>query len=106
MIKAFLTGRPLTMTLCLLFLFAFHHGSLGQTLTVTPARAYDYVDGVGVCTHLRFTNVYYSAFESIIYPKLKELGIRQIRDGVPYKAFMNIGDTLLIKNRFIKLHDS
>src|SRR5882757_799564 len=77
-----------------------------QTFTVIPAKAYDYVNGIGVNTHLRFTNVYYTAFDAIIFPKLKKLGIKNIRDGIPYKDFMVPSDTLIIKNRFIKLFDS
>lgn len=77
-----------------------------QTYTVTPAKAYDYVDGIGINTHLRFTNVYNTGFDAIIYPKLKKLGIKHIRDAIPYKSFLNPADTLKIKNRFLKLYDS
>ena len=78
-----------------------------QTFTVTPARAYDYVDGIGVNIHLRFTNtIYYTAFESIVYPRLKELGVRHVRDGIPYREFVSANDTLAIRNRLIKMHDS
>jgi hypothetical protein len=77
-----------------------------QTFTVTPAKAYDYVNGVGVNTHLRFTNVYYNSFDAIIFPKLKKLGIKNIRDGVPYRGFLNAATVSTIQNRFIKLYDS
>jgi polygalacturonase len=77
-----------------------------QTLTVTPARAYDYVDGIGVNTHLRFAGVYATAFDSIIFPKLKQSGIKHIRDALPYDGFLSASQIPLIKNRFIKLFDS
>jgi hypothetical protein len=77
-----------------------------QTFTVTPARAYDYVNGIGVNTHLRFTNVYYNSFDAIIFPKLKKLGIKNIRDGVPYQGFLTAATVSIIQNRFIKLYDS
>lgn len=78
----------------------------GQTFTVTPSRAYNYVNGIGVNVHLRFHNVYYYSFDTIIFPKLKKLGVKYIRDAVPYSNFLSVADTGLIKNRFIKLHDS
>ena len=80
---------------------------IGQVLTVIPERAGDYVNGIGINTHLKWnTSVYYKEFETIIYPKLKALGIKNIRDGVPYREFINAADTALIKNRFIKLYDN
>lgn len=79
----------------------------GQVVTVIPQRAGDYVNGIGINTHLKWnTSVYYKQFEKIIYPKLKALGIKNIRDGVPYREFLDATDTALIKSRFIKLYDS
>src|SRR5882757_2983936 len=77
-----------------------------QTFTVIPAKAYDYVNGIGVNTHLRFTNVYYNSFDAIIFPKLKKLGIKNIRDGIPYQGFLSAATILTIQNRLIKLYDS
>lgn len=74
-------------------------------VTETPRKASDFVNAIGVNTHLRFT-AYRNNFDAIIYPKLKLLGIKNIRDGVPYKGFLAAADTALIKNRFIKLYDS
>ena len=46
------------------------------------ARSSDsFVDSLGVNTHLTYTDTAYGKFDSIIKPKLKELGIRHIRDG-------------------------
>ncbi len=42
----------------------------------------DFVDSIGVNTHLFYDNsVYYQKYNSIIKPKLLELGVRHIRDG-------------------------
>jgi len=83
------------------------HTSSGETLTVTPARAYDYVDGIGVCVHIPFTGtVYDTGFESVVYPRLRDLGIRHVRDGIPYNGFLNPRDTLKVRNRYLKLYDS
>jgi len=48
-----------------------------------PARsADDFVDSIGVNTHLFYDNsVYYQKYNQIIKPKLLELGVRHIRDG-------------------------
>lgn len=80
----------------------------GQT-TVTPNKAYDYVNGIGVNIHLRYTNIYYNSFYNIIYPRLKELGVKHIRDMVPYPALVNgsrtwMSDTLC--KRLLRLYDS
>ncbi len=40
-----------------------------------------FVEFVGVNTHLTYTDTAYGNFNSIIKPKLRELGIRHIRDG-------------------------
>ena len=90
----------------LLLLFAVHQATFCQALNVTPSRAYDYTDGVGFNTHLRFSGVYTNSFDAIIYPKLKKLGIRHIRDAVPYDGFLGAGQSPLVGNRFIKLFDS
>ena len=75
------------------------------TVTETPRPASDFVNAVGVNIHLRFAT-YKGKFDNIIYPRLKELGIKHVRDGVPYKDFMYPADTTPIRNQFIKLYDS
>ena len=78
-----------------------------QSITVTPKKAYDYYNEVGINTHLRWdTSVYYTRFDDIIYPELQKLGIRNVRDELPYSKFMRISDTALVQKRFLKLHDS
>ncbi len=47
-----------------------------------PAKSADsFVDSIGVNVHLTYGGTPYERFEDLIKPKLKELGIRHIRDG-------------------------
>ena len=47
-----------------------------------PARPADgFVDFVGVNTHLGYYDTTYRDYESILKPRLLELGVRHIRDG-------------------------
>ena len=48
---------------------------------VKAKRADDFVDSIGVNTHLEFTNTVYGKFSSLIEPKLTKLGVRHVRDG-------------------------
>ena len=52
-------------------------------LSFHPAkRARDFVDTIGINTHLHYTDrVYYQRYEDLIKPKLLELGVRHVRDG-------------------------
>ncbi len=57
-------------------------GAQGMKLEKVKAeRADDFVDSVGVNTHLEFTDTVYGKFTSLIAPKLSKLGVRHIRDG-------------------------
>ncbi|QRK06224.1 hypothetical protein JQX13_39895 [Archangium violaceum] len=51
-----------------------------MALSVTARRADDFIDSVGVNTHLGYTNRAYGAYSTIIKPRLQELGIRHVRD--------------------------
>jgi hypothetical protein len=74
--------------------------------TVTPRKASDFLNAIGVNIHLRFP-VYKNNFDNIIYPKLKALGIKNVRDAVPYNGFFpNSADALTVRTRLIKLYDS
>lgn len=98
--------NTLKMLACCIFLVSSQEIT-AQTFTATPGRAFDYYNTIGVNIHLRFAGTpYTNAFESIIYPKLKQLGIKHVRDGIPYKEFLNAADTAVIKNRVLKLYDS
>src|SRR5258708_34422357 len=70
------------------------------------ARSADaFVDGIGVNTHLLFSN-YIDNFDSAIVPRLQELGIRHIRDGIllddePFKARIRTVGAFGVKATFI-----
>ena len=49
---------------------------------VKAKSADPFVDSIGVNTHLDYTGTPYARFDDIVKPKLQELGIRHIRDGV------------------------
>lgn len=74
-------------------------------ITETPRRASDFVNSIGVCLHLTYAP-YHDHFYDIVFPKLKLLGIKHIREGVPYRWLLPAADTALVKNRLIELHDS
>ena len=49
--------------------------------SVKAKRADDFVDSIGVNTHLQFTDTVYRNFDTLIEPKLVKLGVRHVRDG-------------------------
>jgi hypothetical protein len=54
----------------------------GRTQPELARNADDFIDTIGVNTHLFYDNsVYYQKYKEIIKPKLLELGVRHIRDG-------------------------
>ncbi|MEO1404368.1 MAG: hypothetical protein AAFV72_24390 [Cyanobacteria bacterium J06635_1] len=53
-----------------------------QSLSETARPASAFIDSVGVVVHLNRTNSAYANFDNIIKPRLQELGIHHIRDGV------------------------
>ena len=53
-----------------------------QAAPENARRSDDFVDSIGVNTHLYYdSSVYYQKYSSLIKPKLLELGVRHIRDG-------------------------
>lgn len=53
-----------------------------QAAPETARRANDFVDSIGVNTHLYYdSSVYYQKYNTLIKPKLVELGVRHVRDG-------------------------
>ena len=97
-----------TVMLCTTACLHLSAGKLtAQTITLVPKRAFAYTDGVGVNTHLRYTQLpYYTAFETIIYPKLKSLGIKHVRDNFPHPSFLGSVSASLMRTRYLKLYDS
>ena len=56
--------------------------SQSQSLSETARSANSFIDAVGVVIHLNRTNSAYNDFDAIIKPRLQQLGVRHIRDGV------------------------
>lgn len=56
--------------------------SQSQSQSETALSANSFTDSVGVVAHLNRLNTAYRDFDSIIKPRLEELGVRHIRDGV------------------------
>ncbi|MCD7972213.1 MAG: hypothetical protein LUG18_06035 [Candidatus Azobacteroides sp.] len=56
-------------------------------LPVEAKSAFDFVNSIGVNTHFGFyeTN-YWDKWEEITFPRLKELGVKHIRDGYGYRV--------------------
>jgi hypothetical protein len=54
----------------------------GQIRPEKAQSADKFVDSMGVNTHLRYLDTTYKNFNNIIKPRLNELGIRHIRDGL------------------------
>ncbi len=53
-----------------------------QAVPETARSADEFVDSIGVNTHLYYnSSVYYQEYDSLIKPKLQQLGVRHIRDG-------------------------
>lgn len=73
--------------------------------TLTVARAEDFVSSIGVNVHLSYFDlVYGSGFRSIIIPRVRELGVRHLRDGgttLPNEDWM-----LEVYGRWRELSDS
>lgn len=81
----------LLVSLFIFFLFSCdddNNGvSSGNPVQPVEARsAYDFVNSIGVNTHFGFyeTN-YWDKWDEITFPRLKELGVKHIRDGYGYR---------------------
>ncbi len=55
--------------------------AIGRSLTEQAQSADSFVDSMGVATHLRYTDTSYGRYSDVVEPRLRELGIRHIRDG-------------------------
>jgi hypothetical protein len=65
-----------------LLLYNISFVAWGQIRPEKALSADKFVDSMGVNTHLRYLDTTYKNFNNIIKPRLKELGIRHIRDGL------------------------
>lgn len=85
MIKPIATG--LSVGICLLQVFP---GQLADTSDLTktahPLRerakpADRFIDSISIATHLRYGDTSYGQYTDVVEPRLRELGVRHIRDG-------------------------
>ena len=57
--------------------------SSAQTFTTERARQSDeFIESIGVNVHLHYNDTAYAEYENIIKPRLRELGVRHLRDGI------------------------
>ena len=70
--------------------------SQSQSFSETARMASSFVDSVGVVAHLNRGNTAYRDYDTVIKPRLQELGVRHIRDGV------QLGDTTT-QQKFVDL---
>lgn len=77
--------RPyLVILLCVVLLACSTFvASSGQTQVQQVRNVNSFIDSIGVAVHLRYKDTAYGEYNDIIKPRLQELGIRHIRDGVP-----------------------
>ncbi|MEP7342571.1 MAG: hypothetical protein ABI977_32890 [Acidobacteriota bacterium] len=60
-----------------------HGVSSAQVFSTERARQADeFIDSIGVNVHLHYNDTAYANYEEVIKPKLRELGLRHLRDGV------------------------
>jgi hypothetical protein len=84
------TNRTLALSGCLIFILVTLGGvaiapaqtsSSKHSASIQSQPSDNVVDQIGVNIHLSFYNTPYGKFDSIVRPRLSELGIRHIRDG-------------------------
>jgi hypothetical protein len=54
----------------------------GNSVSEKARSAESFIDTIGVAVHLNYRDTAYRKYEDVIKPRLQELGIRHIRDGV------------------------
>jgi len=54
---------------------------LVQAFPIPTRTANAFIESIGVVTHLRYLDTAYSRYDDVIKPRLRELGVRHIRDG-------------------------
>jgi hypothetical protein len=57
---------------------------LVQTAAKSARSVHSFVDSIGINVHLSYLDTVYARYEDLVKPKLKELGIRHIRDNGSY----------------------
>lgn len=97
----------------ILFLLGGYSVGIAQNKqTEKPARAWDFINSVGVNTHFGYYDTQYARYEEILKPRLLESGIKHIRDGTynedvvrKYKEVGKAGVRLLLITRSNKVAD-
>ena len=56
-------------------------GPVGSSEGKKARRAHDFIESIGLGVHLDYRDTAYGKFDSVIKPKLIELGVRHLRDG-------------------------
>lgn len=80
--KKFIDSTKNLMGLGLNLLLLIATMKSAQAVPETARSADEFVDSIGVNTHLYYgTSVYHKKYSSLIKPKLQQLGVRHIRDG-------------------------
>lgn len=60
----------------------FNTSSAQNFVTENARQADEFIDSIGVNVHLHYNDTAYAEYERIIKPRLLELGIRHLRDGI------------------------
>lgn len=55
------------------------------TTSVLAQTADSFVESMGINVHLHYDDTAYAAFQTVIKPRLRELGIRHLRDGIVHR---------------------
>ncbi len=80
---------------------------VGSNPALEPATKYqaqsanNFIDSIGVNTHVNYTDTAYGKFDRLLKPSLKYLGVRHIRDGVD-----DGGNNSLVLKRYRDLHSN
>jgi hypothetical protein len=85
LMKNILKFSILTLLGTVVFTFATLLPSSEQAQPEQARSADSFVDSIGVAVHLNYGDTAYNQYNDIIKPRLQELGIRHIRDGVSLK---------------------
>lgn len=55
--------------------------TIADTIRERAKPADTFIDSIGIATHLRYSDTSYARFGDVVEPRLRELGLRHIRDG-------------------------
>jgi hypothetical protein len=62
--------------------FGFTTSGAQNFITERARQADEFIDSIGVNVHLHYNDTAYAEYERIIKPRLRELGIHHLRDGI------------------------